>query len=368
MKLTKKLEAEILKAYNDYWGAYLKGDMRTMSYWMHDNVQMIGSGRGEFFKNKKETVKYYKSTSEQVSGKADMRNRKISVAVVGDQVLVNEECDFFVLIDSIWTFYEQGRISTLFTKIDKGWKIIQEHGSMPDARTSEGEQVNTDQIKAENIRLKDAVKRRTVELEEKNHELEIETALEKVRSVAMGMKQPSNMLEICKAISQELQKLGVKGIRNVQTAIFYPDKETYMNFEYYARHDKTFITETSYTNHKIHKAFARKMLKGQGEFFVSHIEGEKVKEWIAYQKTTNVFIDKHLNRATSLSYYWDSLGPVAIGMSTYAPLVDEEIELFKRFRNVFELAFRRYLDIEKAEAQARESQIQLALERVRAKT
>jgi signal transduction histidine kinase len=42
--------------------------------------------------------------------------------------------------------------------------------------------------------------------------------------------------------------------------------------------------------------------------------------------------------------------------------------LFKRFLKVFELAYRRYLDIEKAEAQARESQIQLALERVRART
>ena len=37
-------------------------------------------------------------------------------------------------------------------------------------------------------------------------------------------------------------------------------------------------------------------------------------------------------------------------------------------RNVFELSYRRYLDIEQAEAQAREAQIQLALERVRART
>src|SRR6185503_1259298 len=141
MKLNKKLEAEILKAYKEYWSAYLKGDMRTMSYWMHDNIQMIGSGRGEFFENKKETIKYYKSTADQVAGKADMRNRKISLLPVGDQVLVNEECDFFVLIDSVWTFYGEGRISTLFTKTNKGWRIIQDHGSIPDARTSEGEQV-----------------------------------------------------------------------------------------------------------------------------------------------------------------------------------------------------------------------------------
>jgi hypothetical protein len=41
--------------------------------------------------------------------------------------------------------------------------------------------------------------------------------------------------------------------------------------------------------------------------------------------------------------------------------------IFKRFRNVFELAYRRYRDIAKAEAQAREAQIELGLERVRTK-
>ena len=102
------------------------------------------------------------------------------------------------------------------------------------------------------------------ELKAKNRELEIETALEKVRAIAMGMKAPEDMLEICKTISLQLQSLGVKEIRNVQTAIFYERRGTYMNYEYYAKHKKTFITETLYTNHKIAKAFAVKMLKGKG--------------------------------------------------------------------------------------------------------
>ena len=58
-----------------------------------------------------------------------------------------------------------------------------------------------------------------------------------------------------------------------------------------------------------------------------------------------------LETADSLTYYWYSLGPVALGISTYTPLDENEINLFKRFRNVFELAYRRYLDIEKAQMQ-----------------
>jgi hypothetical protein len=202
-------------------------------------------------------------------------------------------------------------------------------------------------------------------VEGQNRELEIESSLERVRTVAMSMNKADDMLDVCRTISHELELLAVKEIRNVQTAIFYEAKGTYMNYEYYTRHDKTFITETTYTNNEIHQAFAQKMLKGNGEFFITHIKGDEVKDWVAYQKTTNVFIDEYLYTASSLNYYWFSLGPVALGISTYSPLSEANIDLFKRFRNVFELSYRRYLDIEKAEAQAREAQIEAALEKVR---
>ena len=52
---------------------------------------------------------------------------------------------------------------------------------------------------------------------------------------------------------------------------------------------------------------------------------------------------------------------------TYEP-VPEAWDIFKRFAKVFEQTYTRFLDLQKAEAQARESQIQLALERVRART
>ena len=108
------------------------------------------------------------------------------------------------------------------------------------------------------------------------------------------------------------------------------------------------------------------MLKAPGELFNRSLEGEALKEWYAFQQTTNQFADTHLAVASSLNYYWYSIGPVALGMSTYAPLNEEELKLFQRFRNVFELAYRRFLDIEKAIAQAKEARIETALERVRA--
>ena len=216
------------------------------------------------------------------------------------------------------------------------------------------------------IQLEKTNAKLTKELIQKERELKIESSLEKVRIIALAMKHRDDMLGICKAISSQLKLLGVKEIRNVQTAIFYKEKSTYMNYEYYIKHKKTFITETIYNSDKIHQDFAKKMLKGKGEVFVRHIEGEKVKKFLNDQKKTNVFIDEFLETASSLNYYWYSLGPVALGISTYHPLTKDEQRLFHRFLRVFELAYQRYLDIENAEAQAREALIQASLEKVRA--
>jgi len=216
--------------------------------------------------------------------------------------------------------------------------------------------------------LKKILDKRTASLEKMKLEIKIEASLEAVRAVSLLMKKREDMLQVCTIIAKQLQLLHVKEIRNVQTAIFYEHKGTYTNYEYYAKHDKTFITETEYTNHKIHQDFAEKMLRGNGEFMIAHIKGDKVKEWLAYQKTTNVFIDDYLNTASSLNYYWFSLGPVALGISTYSPLNKKEISLFERFLKVFELSYTRYLDIEKAEAQTREAKIEAALEKVRSRS
>src|SRR6185369_17591569 len=97
MKLTKKLEAEVLKVYNEIWDANLRGDIRTFASMLDENCHIIGSAAGEVFKNKKAAVKFYTATADEIAGKAEMRNRKISVTLVDSGVIVNEESDFYFL-------------------------------------------------------------------------------------------------------------------------------------------------------------------------------------------------------------------------------------------------------------------------------
>jgi len=221
--------------------------------------------------------------------------------------------------------------------------------------------MNVDKIKQENARLKDAVKHQA-------KELAIEKALEKVRQVAMGMKKPEDMLDICRVISKELQGLGIKEIRNIQTAIINEEKAIYLNYEYFRLHKKKIITAVEFKKQKDVNAFARRMLKDPEGFFTKTFKGAEIKAWMKYQAKAGQYIDPQLKKINTLHYYFYSIGPGALGVSSYAALNKEQISLFKRFRNVFQLAYQRFIDIQKAEAQAREARIQLALERVRART
>ena len=132
-----------------------------------------------------------------------MRNRDIKIETINELVLITEQMDMFALIESEWTFYAKGRLTTMLHKKEDSWKIIQQHGSIPDTRAGESEQLALEKISKENLELRDAVKRRTVELEQKNSELEIEAALERVRSRTMGMQKSKELGEVSRVINDQ---------------------------------------------------------------------------------------------------------------------------------------------------------------------
>src|SRR5258705_7688603 len=77
------------------------------------------------------------------------------------------------------------------------------------------------------------LKKKRKAVEAQNRELEIESSLERVRTAAMAMKVPANMLDVCRIISEQLELLQVNDLRNFQTAIFDEAKHVYVNYEYY---------------------------------------------------------------------------------------------------------------------------------------
>jgi len=208
-------------------------------------------------------------------------------------------------------------------------------------------------------------KRKAVEAQ--NRELEIESSLERVRTVAMGMRKPDDLLSICGILFGELRNMGLDELRNTMINIHNDEKGSFLNYDFSEMAGAT-VTNILYSSHPATESLVMQIRKSEDAFAEIVIDGSELDEWREYRKSMGEQDDPKLNNIPQLSYYFFSIGTGAIGISTYRSITEEKRNVLKRFRNVFELAYRRYIDVIQAEAQAREARIELALERVRART
>ncbi len=126
------------------------------------------------------------------------------------------------------------------------------------------------------------------------------------------------------------------------------------------------ITKIEYGSHPIVDEYMDKINSAKDAYFEVLIDENQLKGWREFRRKTGQYDDPRLDEAKTLYYYLFSIGIGDIGISTFNSIDESQKNILKRFRNVFDLAYRRYADITTAETQAREAQIEAALEKVRA--
>ena len=373
MKFSKKQEKEIIKVYDTWLHSYLNGDVKTYDFYLDDDYRFIGSTDNEEFLNKKDTTKFFKKTADQFAGKTDLKNNVRTIKFIDDIVFITELFDAYFLMESDLKFYGRFRFTSALSKKKAGWRFIYQHFSMPDSKAQEGETLGAEQISKENQELRDAIKRRTVELEQKNRELEVETALERIRAQAVAMKASSDLLDIVVTMRNEFIKLG---------------------------HEAHYFWHMMWLPETYEKA----MTSGDGSkigFVMElprHIHGDipQLAKWekskkptVVYAMNANEAID-YVDKMTNLGDF-QNIDPQApthddirhiggltfimartthgeIGYSLPGIVKNppkEDIDILVQFAGAFDLAHRRFLDLQKAEKQAREVTIELSLERIR---
>jgi signal transduction histidine kinase len=211
-------------------------------------------------------------------------------------------------------------------------------------------------------------------------EAQIEAALEKVRSASMAMQKQEDLIEVINLLSEQLVKLGVQmEFANFSNGNLLSEWNLWI---YTVTGDESAFTDYIHfpeVNHPIFiraKECTQDFKNGKADFFKDVYDKEEKDTWLDYSLTKTVYKDlpseakdylyNKPGLTRSIIFFKDT--SVGIGRYNTIPFSDEEEELLKRFANAFNLAYTRFLDLQKAEAQARESQIQLALERVRART
>lgn len=231
----------------------------------------------------------------------------------------------------------------------------------------------TEALKTENKRLQEAVDQRTTELLLKNRELEIEASLEKVRSRSLSMQKSDELAEASMLLEAEIRKLGIE---NWGCAFHIYDEKTTNEKPW----DLEWFTSSAgllpfykTPREKIFLKYYEESKKGN-PLFIQDYGPDVIKEHYEYLKTIPVLGD-------ALRELYNSGVPLPerqidhiaffnhghLLFITYKP-VPEAHAIFIRFANVFNQAYTRFLDLQKAEAQAREAEIQLALERVRSRS
>jgi signal transduction histidine kinase len=352
----------------DYWKSYFEGNLEKWASYLPDHYHNIGTTQEEIWNSKQDIVSYTHKILDQMIGMADFKNKTVQIIPYDPYIMVHELGDLHVKTEKGWVFYAHFRLSSLLEKTADSWKILHQHGSFPDHKAAEGEAFGFEAVKAENERLKKAVEERTTELENKNKELLVESALERVRTVAMSMKKPDDMLAVCRVISDELTQFGIDGIRNVQTVIIQEEQKIYLCYQYFPAYNHEIIERTEYLKNPVENELVDKISKAKDGYFEGSLNGKVLDEFRQHRKEENHLEDPLMDKVDEVHYFFYSIGQGALGITLYQALNSEGLSIFKRFHQVFSFSYSRFKDLEKAVAQVRESEIELALERVRAKS
>lgn len=264
------------------------------------------------------------------------------------------------------------RLTSVFEFGDNTWKLVHIHGSK--AVETAGDTWHKEEWKQKQAELEKQVQEKTEELQDQNKELEIEAALERVRAHVTTMQESSELLDIVVMMQSEFTKLGHEA-HYFWHMRWYPDKYE----KALTNGDGTRIGNVLELPRGFHGLQAM-------------LDWEKTDEPSAVfaldPETGADYIDKMINLGRFQEIDHNAPGPDdvrdmggltfvmartthgEIGYTLPGEVPDppaEDIAALVRFAGVFDLAYRRFEDLKSAERQSRETQIELALERVRSK-
>ena len=214
------------------------------------------------------------------------------------------------------------------------------------------------------------------ELAVKNRELEIEAALEKVRSRSLAMHNSNELREVVGVVFDKLNELDFALEEGAAVIIiFLEGSRDHIQWIADPRQSYPIPFNTPYSHHSIPTDIANAKENG-ADFFSKIYPFEEKNNFFNYlfehsdYKHLTDFVKKMIleSKHYGISIAFEKNSAILIPTTIGKLVSEDQKEILKRFAKVFEQSYIRFLDLQKAEAQAREAQIQLALERVRART
>lgn len=218
----------------------------------------------------------------------------------------------------------------------------------------------------ENASLKKQLAEQAIELERRNRKLEIEAALDNVRLRAGAMRFSSELGEASAVLFQQLNELGIHAIRTA-VGIFDDPNEAMELWLTSSADSGEVIRMLYYFNLHIHPVFENVIPARQENkpYALTILSGNEVR---SYYQTMSTYLSVPRQPVFNETEYFYSFffSGGTINVVTDQSLTEDQCKTMIRVAQVFGLIYTRFLDLQKAETNAREAQIESALERVRA--
>ena len=213
------------------------------------------------------------------------------------------------------------------------------------------------------------------EIEAQARESQIEAALERVRSRTMAMQKSEELAEVIQLIFDQFVVLNF----NINAANFNTDYRADNNFRLWIASSNQRYPSMVFIPYFDHPGFNIPLAAkdaGSDHYVINLTFSEKNQLWDHFFKNSSPIPDAPadvLDRIYNSPGYYSYgvlLKTVSLIVTNYqgSAYTEAEEAVIMRFGKVFEQTYTRFKDLEQAEEQARESQIQLGLERVRART
>ncbi|MDZ7717362.1 MAG: nuclear transport factor 2 family protein [Balneolaceae bacterium] len=332
-------------------------------------LMLFGTTKDEKVFSFNELDAMFKSQYEQMDGFMPSLDRKrlfTRISDDGNNAFITEEITLTIASDKVANYIYM-RTSCVMEYIDNLWKLSHWHASTP--VDTENDHWHLEEWKREKEKLQKLVDQQTADLKSKNRELEIEAAIERVRARTMAMKHSDELTEASEVLDQQVRALGIE-TWGCAFHIYADDPEG--DYEWFSSREGS-LPFYKTPREKFFLSFYEKGQAGE-TFHVEEFIGEDCKEHYDYLMALPVIGDalgEIVDAGGSLpDSQYDHVAFFKHGyvlFITYEP-VPEAHDVFKRFAKVFEQTYTRFLDLQKAEEQAREAQIEAALERVRGRS
>ncbi|WP_412069181.1 sensor histidine kinase [Rubrivirga sp. IMCC43871] len=204
-------------------------------------------------------------------------------------------------------------------------------------------------------------------------EAQVEAALERIRSRTMGMRSSGELSDVIGRIFSELTHLDLDLTRCV---IWVIDPETRSARFWMAnaeRPDEPDSYHIPYHDHPSYRAFLDAWDRRE-TLWTYDLHGDLKATWdqVLFSETELARLPEDVKAGMAapervlLTASFTPFG--ALHTASLEPLADESAAVLRRVAKVFDQTYTRYLDVKQAEAQAREAQIEAALERVRGRS